>query len=70
MRKPVAWLLLVLLLIGLGHSTYSMFMGRLTQGLYILPLLMVAYVWIVARKQTEEARRDKDAGHHPQDEDS
>jgi len=31
-----------------------MFMGRLTQGLFILPLLMVIYVWIVGRKQTEE----------------
>ena len=54
MKKPVAWILLVLLLLGLAHSTYSMFMGRLTQGLFILPLLMVIYVWIVGRKQTEE----------------
>ena|GEM_PF-3279635 len=70
MRKSVAWILLVLLLLGLGHSTYSMFMGRLTQAMFMLPLLMAVYVLVVGRKQSERSRSDADSDHPPQDEDS
>jgi Ca2+/Na+ antiporter len=57
----VAWVLLLLLLLGLAHSTYSMFMGRLTQGLMILPLLMAVYVWVVGRKQSRESRENAES---------
>lgn len=70
MRKSVAWVLLVLLLLGLAHSTYSMFMGRLTQGLIILPLLMVAYVWTVGRRGSQDVREEKESEHPSRDEDS
>jgi hypothetical protein len=66
-RKPVAWILLVLVLLGLGHSTYSMFMGRLTQGLFILPILMVAYVWTVGRRQPEDPQNEDESDSPPQD---
>jgi len=69
-RKPVAWVLLVLLLLGLAHSTYSMFMGRLTQGLIILPLLMVVYVWTVGRRGSRDIREEEESEHPPRDEDS
>ena len=70
MRKSVAWVLLILLLLGLAHSTYSMFMGRLMQGLYILPLLMVVYVWTVGRKGSEDVQDETESEHPPQDKDS
>ena len=70
MRKSVAWVLLLLLLLGLAHSTYSMFMGRLTQSMMILPLLMAVYVWVVARKQSRESRENAESKQSPPDEDT
>ena len=65
MKKAAAWVLLLLLLAGMGHSTYSMFMGRLVEATLILPLLMVVYVWLAASKgpgpppEQEEDETDK-----------
>lgn len=70
MRKSVAWVLLILLLLALGHSTYSMFMGRLMQGLIILPLLMVIYVWTVGRRRSEEVQEETKSEDSPRDEDT
>ena len=70
MRKSVAWVLLILLLLALAHSTYSMFMGRMTQGLIILPLLMVIYVWTVGRRGSEKAQDETESEDPPRDKDS
>lgn len=68
MNRYVAILLLVLLFLGLAHSTYSFFQGKFGQGMLIFPLLAGCYIFFLARdrqeekdrEQGEEQERDKD----------
>jgi hypothetical protein len=68
MNRYLAILLLVLIFLGLGHSTYSFFQGKFGEGMLIFPLLAGCYVFFLARdrpgknadKQEEEQERDQD----------
>lgn len=53
MTRLLATVFLVLLLIGLVLSMYAFFQGRIAEGLYLFPLLIVIYVllWIGKRKE-------------------
>jgi len=45
MKRPIAILLVVLLIIGLLFSTYALFQGKFAEALFIYPLLIVAYLF-------------------------
>ena len=50
MNRPIAILLIVLIVVGLMFSTFALFQGRFMEALFVYPILIIAYVF---------ARRDK-----------
>ena len=45
MKRPIAILLLVLIIIGFLFSTYALFQGRFVEALLVYPLLVIAFVF-------------------------
>ena len=56
MTKPAAVIQIIIVLIVVGLSTYYFFKGNLEVGLSFLPLLMIYYVFVTARKKRAEYR--------------
>lgn len=45
MNRPIAILLVVLIIAGLLFSTFALFQGKFVAALSVYPLLIVAYVF-------------------------
>lgn len=44
MKRPIAILLIILIILGLLFSTFALFQGRFVEALFVYPLLIIAYV--------------------------
>ncbi|HKL25858.1 MAG TPA: hypothetical protein VJ910_06490 [Desulfuromonadales bacterium] len=52
MKRPLAILLLALIIVGLLFSTFALFQGKFVEALLVYPLLIVAYIFLrVGKKQ-------------------
>lgn len=51
MNRPLAILLLVLIIVGLLFSTFALFQGKFVAALLIYPLLIIAYVFLRVGKR-------------------
>jgi len=51
MSKLSAIIQLIVIILIVGYSTYQLFQGNLEQSLAFLPLLILYYVFITARKK-------------------
>ena len=51
MSKTSAVIQLIIILLIVVYSTYLLFQGRFEQALFFLPLLMVYYVFVTARRK-------------------
>ncbi|MGM0424571.1 MAG: hypothetical protein ACQEQX_06605 [Thermodesulfobacteriota bacterium] len=60
MNRYLAILLLVLIFLGLAHSTYSFFQGNFGEGILIFPLLAGCYVFFLARDSQEEKGKEQE----------
>ena len=68
MKRPLAMVLLVLLIIGLLHSMYALSRGRFAEALFMYPLLAVSYVFFFAgKKWKEQTRKDGQEEDHGDD---
>jgi len=45
MNRPIAILLLVLIIVGFLFSTFALFHGKFVEALFVYPLLIIAYVF-------------------------
>jgi len=45
MKRPIAILLIVLIIVGLGFSTFALSQGKFVEALVVFPLLIIAYVF-------------------------
>jgi len=45
MNRPIAILLIVLIIVGLLFSTFALFQGNFVVALFVYPLLIIAYVF-------------------------
>ena len=45
MNRPIAILLIVLIIVGLLFSTFALFQGKFVEALLVYPLLIIAYVF-------------------------
>ena len=45
MNRPIAILLIVLIIVGLLFSTFALFQGKFIEALLVYPLLIIAYVF-------------------------
>lgn len=45
MNRPIAIMLVVLLIVFLLYSTFALFQGKFVEALSVYPLLIVAYVF-------------------------
>ncbi len=68
MKKTVALILLVLIVLGMGHSTYSMFQGRLVEATLIFPLLIIGYLWVAAQNRADELLDEEQAEQEEEEE--
>lgn len=48
-KRPLALLMLFLVLIILGHSVISLFQGKFQQAMIMAPLLIVVYIFGLAK---------------------
>ena len=53
MTKTAAIIQIILVLLVVGISTYYLFQGNFEVGLAFLPLLMIYYVFVTARRKRE-----------------
>ncbi len=54
-NRPLALLMLFLVLIILGHSVVCLFQGKFQQAMVMSPLLIIVYVFGLARKDEPES---------------
>ena len=45
MNRPIAILLIVLIIVGLLFSTFALFQGKFVEALLVYPLLIIAYIF-------------------------
>jgi len=45
MSRPIAILLIVLIIVGLLFSTFALFQGKFVEALIVYPLMIIAYVF-------------------------
>ena len=45
MNRPIAILLIVLIIVGLLFSTFALYQGKFAEALFVYPLLIIAYVF-------------------------
>ncbi len=45
MNRPIAILLIILIIVGLLFSTFALFQGKFVEALFVYPLLIIAYVF-------------------------
>ena len=45
MNRPIAIVLIVLIIVGLLFSTFALFQGKFVEALLVYPLLIIAYVF-------------------------
>ena len=43
MSRPIAILLIVLIIVGLLFSAFALFQGKFVEALFVYPLLIIAY---------------------------
>jgi hypothetical protein len=51
MKKAAAVVQIVIVLLIVGYGTYNLFIGNFEQSMTTLPLLVVYYVFMVARQK-------------------
>ena len=56
MSKLSAIIQLLVIILIVGYSTYQLFQGNLEQSLAFLPLLILYYVFITARKKKPQSQ--------------
>ena len=56
MSKLSAIIQLIVIILIVGYSTYQLFQGNLEQSLVFLPLLILYYVFITARKKKPQSQ--------------
>ena len=56
MSKLSAIIQLIVIILIVGYSTYQLFKGNLDRSLALLPLLMVYYIFITARKKKTQSQ--------------
>ncbi|HMB31431.1 MAG TPA: hypothetical protein VKN82_06385 [Desulfohalobiaceae bacterium] len=68
MKKRIgAVIVLVIVVLILGHSIICFFQGKFSQGMALFPVLLVGYVFGVARrKRTDSLNKDEEI-HGPED---
>jgi len=59
--KPAATVLLIFVVLILAHSAYSLFQGNFRQATFMLPLLVVFYVFGIARQRHDAEDDDEDS---------
>lgn len=60
MTKTSAIVQIIIILFLVGLSTFYFFKGNFEVGLSVLPLLMLYYVFVTARRKRDESREQKD----------
>jgi len=45
MNRPIAILLIVLMVVGLLFSTFALFQGKFVEAFFVYPLLVIVYVF-------------------------
>jgi len=45
MNRPIAILLIVLIIVGLLFSTFALFQGKFVEALLVYPLLITVYIF-------------------------
>jgi hypothetical protein len=60
MSKTSAVIQLIIILLIVAYSTCLLFQGRFEQALFFLPLLMVYYVFVTARRKRSRPPQDKE----------
>ena len=58
-NRPLALLMLFLVLIILGHSVISLFQGKFQQAMVMTPLLIIIYVFGLAKKDAPAPDQDR-----------
>ncbi|MCF8106044.1 MAG: hypothetical protein K9K64_11210 [Desulfohalobiaceae bacterium] len=53
-KRPLALLMLFLVLIILGHSVISLFQGKFQQAMIMAPLLIVVYIFGLAKNDDHD----------------
>lgn len=56
MSKLSAIIQLMVIILIVGYSTYQLFKGNLDRSLALLPLLMVYYIFITARRKKSQSQ--------------
>ena len=56
MSKLSALIQLIVIILIVGYSTYQLFKGNLDRSLALLPLLIVYYIFITARRKKNQSR--------------
>lgn len=64
--RPTAAILLILVLLILAHSAYSLFQGNFRQASVMLPLLILFYVFGIARRDTRMPDEEEDPDEEPE----
>ncbi|MCF8039138.1 MAG: hypothetical protein K9K79_07465 [Desulfohalobiaceae bacterium] len=59
-NRPLALLMLFLVLIILGHSVISLFQGKFQQAMIMTPLLIIIYVFGLAKKDGSAPDQDRE----------
>lgn len=54
MNRPIAIMLVVLIMVGLLFSTYALFQGKFAEALFVYPVLIIAYVFLQRGKRGEK----------------
>lgn len=51
MNRPIAILFIILIIVGFLFSTFALFQGKFGEGLFVYPLLIIAYVFTQRNKR-------------------
>jgi hypothetical protein len=56
MNRPIAILLLVLIIVGFLFSTFALFQGKFVEALLVYPLLVAAYIFSCITRNCQKGR--------------
>jgi len=59
MKKAAAIVQIVIVLFIVGYGTYNLFLGNFEQSMTTLPLLVVYYVFMVARQKRSQSEEEQ-----------
>ena len=59
MKKAAAIVQIIIVLFIVGYGTYNLFLGNFEQSMTTLPLLVVYYVFMVARQKRSQSEEEQ-----------